>query len=263
MLTALLIPLVFAAVIYALTLVRTALARRAAPGLEAIVLGAITNFFDTLGVGSFDQYPIPLHAYVKAVDRAGERLEIQADVESIEKAGRSYKIVREPFRPQPPTEKTREPLTVHWVVVDAEHSPFNPETLHHMLLAFKGSPTVPLIRVPWNDHVVIKQALDMGWDGVLIPQVNTVEEVKRAVEACRYPPQGRRGFGPRRAGNYYRDQAEYTPRNVQTLDQRSDQFFGVKVRVEPSPELKAGMSALVRLAEDPAVAPVAGREAGL
>lgn len=53
MLTALLIPLVLAAVVYALTLVRTALARRATPGLEAIVLGAITNFFDTLGVGSF------------------------------------------------------------------------------------------------------------------------------------------------------------------------------------------------------------------
>lgn len=50
-----------------------------------------------------------------------------------------------------------------------------------------------------------------------------------------------------------RDQAEYTPRNVQTLDQRSDQFFGVKVRVEPAPELKAGMSAQVRLEEDPAV----------
>ena len=53
MLTALLIPLVLAAVVYALTLVRAALARRATPGLEAIVLGAITNFFDTLGVGSF------------------------------------------------------------------------------------------------------------------------------------------------------------------------------------------------------------------
>ena len=53
MLTALLIPLVLAAVVCALTLVRAALARRATPGLEAIVLGAITNFFDTLGVGSF------------------------------------------------------------------------------------------------------------------------------------------------------------------------------------------------------------------
>ena len=53
MLTAVLIPLVLAVIVYALMLVRAALARRAVPGLEAIALGAITNFFDTLGVGSF------------------------------------------------------------------------------------------------------------------------------------------------------------------------------------------------------------------
>ena len=41
--------------------------------------------------------------------------------------------------------------------------------------------------------------------------------------------------------------AQYTPRNVQTLDQRSDQVFGVKVNVDPAPELKPGMAALVRL----------------
>ncbi len=46
-----------------------------------------------------------------------------------------------------------------------------------------------------------------------------------------------------------RDRAEYTPRNVQTLDQRADQVFGVKVAVAPAPELKAGMAALVRLVE--------------
>jgi hypothetical protein len=55
---------------------------------------------------------------VRAVERQGDRLEIQADVERIEKAARSYKIVREPFRPQPPGEKTRAPLTAHWTVVD-------------------------------------------------------------------------------------------------------------------------------------------------
>jgi len=44
-----------------------------------------------------------------------------------------------------------------------------------------------------------------------------------------------------------RDQAEYTPRNVQTLEQRAEQVFGVKVEVEPAPELKAGMAALVHL----------------
>lgn len=96
-----------------------------------------------------------------------------------------------------------------WIVVDAEHTAMSPEMLHSMLMAFKASETVPLIRVPWNDHVQIKQALDMGWDGVLVPQVNTEEEAAQAVSACRYPPVGTRGFGPRRAGNYYRDQDEY------------------------------------------------------
>lgn len=46
-----------------------------------------------------------------------------------------------------------------------------------------------------------------------------------------------------------RQQAEYTPRNVQTLDQRADQVFGVKVAIDPTPELKPGMAATVRIAE--------------
>ncbi|HEY7863350.1 MAG TPA: HlyD family efflux transporter periplasmic adaptor subunit, partial [Thermoanaerobaculia bacterium] len=44
-----------------------------------------------------------------------------------------------------------------------------------------------------------------------------------------------------------RDRAEYTPRNIQTVDQRMDQVFGVKVEIAPAPELKAGMAALVTL----------------
>jgi HlyD family secretion protein len=46
-----------------------------------------------------------------------------------------------------------------------------------------------------------------------------------------------------------RTQAEYTPRNVQTLDQRMDQVFGVKIGIDPTPELKPGMAATVRLEE--------------
>jgi HlyD family secretion protein len=58
-----------------------------------------------------------------------------------------------------------------------------------------------------------------------------------------------------------RHQAEYTPRNVQTLDQRNDQFFGVKVTIDPAPELRPGMAALVRLIEPAAAgaAPGTGR----
>lgn len=45
-----------------------------------------------------------------------------------------------------------------------------------------------------------------------------------------------------------RERAEYTPRNIQTVDQRSDQVFGVKVAIDPSPDLKPGMAALVVVA---------------
>jgi len=48
-----------------------------------------------------------------------------------------------------------------------------------------------------------------------------------------------------------RTQAEYTPRNVQTLDQRMDTVFGVKVAIDPVPQLKPGMSATVRIEEAP------------
>jgi len=96
-----------------------------------------------------------------------------------------------------------------FVVVDAEHNPFNPETLLSILLAFRGSDTVPMIRVPWNDPVMIKQVLDMGYEGIVTPQTNTSEQARQAVMACRYPPIGTRGFGPARPGRYYRDGGEY------------------------------------------------------
>lgn len=49
-----------------------------------------------------------------------------------------------------------------------------------------------------------------------------------------------------------RSQGEYTPRNLQTLEQRSDEVFGVKVQIDPTPELKAGMAAIVHLETAPA-----------
>ena len=53
MLVALLIPVGLAVIVYALMLLRAAAAARAVPTLEGVILGAITKFFDTLGIGSF------------------------------------------------------------------------------------------------------------------------------------------------------------------------------------------------------------------
>lgn len=96
-----------------------------------------------------------------------------------------------------------------WVFIDTEHSPFSLESLQHVLMAFNGRATVPIVRVPWNDRIRIKQVLDLGAEGILIPMVCSVKEAQDAVAACKYPPVGNRGFGPRRASDYYRDPEEY------------------------------------------------------
>ena len=49
----------------------------------------------------------------------------------------------------------------------------------------------------------------MGWGGILVPQLSSIEDVRRVVSACKYPPLGRRGCGPRRASNYLRDIEDY------------------------------------------------------
>ena len=96
-----------------------------------------------------------------------------------------------------------------WVLIDTEHGGFSNEGLQTCLIAFNGSPTVPMVRVAWNDAVLIKQALDMGADGILIPMVSSAAEARAAVSACKYPPQGTRGFGPRRASDYGRNTDAY------------------------------------------------------
>ena len=53
--------------------------------------------------------------------------------------------------------------------------------------------------------VLIKRALDVGANGIIVPWVNTKEEAERAVQSIKYPPRGLRGFGPRRASLVYPD----------------------------------------------------------
>jgi 2-keto-3-deoxy-L-rhamnonate aldolase RhmA len=92
-------------------------------------------------------------------------------------------------------------LGFDWLLLDGEHSPVGLETMQAMMQSMRNTETcVPIIRVEWNDPVIIKRALDIGAYGVLIPWVNTKEEAEAAVAACKYPPQGIRGCAPRRAG---------------------------------------------------------------
>jgi len=96
-----------------------------------------------------------------------------------------------------------------WVLIDTEHGGLSNEGVQTCLVAFNGSPTVPMVRVAWNDAVLIKQVLDMGADGIMIPMVSSAAEARAAVSACKYPPAGTRGFGPRRASDYGRKTDAY------------------------------------------------------
>lgn len=86
-----------------------------------------------------------------------------------------------------------------FLLIDGEHAPLGLETMQQMMQAMNGSNCTPLVRPQWNDMVIIKRVLDIGAHGVIIPWVNTREEAEYAVSACKYPPDGLRGCGPRRA----------------------------------------------------------------
>src|SRR5262245_17143542 len=86
--------------------------------------------------------------------------------------------------------------------IDAEHNALTLETIQLHLMATRGSDAAAIVRVPWNDPVLIKPILDIGADGVIVPFVRTADDVRRAVAACRYPPEGIRGYGPRRANRF-------------------------------------------------------------
>lgn len=96
-----------------------------------------------------------------------------------------------------------------WLVVDAEHGPLDWGSCVSLLQAMNGSEATPIIRVAWNDPVLIKRALDIGAQGILVPMVNDRQSAELAVKACKYPPQGIRGIGPMRPSHYYLDIIEY------------------------------------------------------
>jgi 4-hydroxy-2-oxoheptanedioate aldolase len=83
-----------------------------------------------------------------------------------------------------------------WLVIDGEHSPNTLTTVLAQLQAVAAYPAVePVVRVAWNDSVMLKQVLDVGAKTVLVPMVQSADEARAAVAAVRYPPHGIRGVG--------------------------------------------------------------------
>ncbi len=101
--------------------------------------------------------------------------------------------------------------SVDFLWIDTEHTHLSYESVLAHLIAARSCGKPALVRVPTSDVGRIKPLLDIGADGIIVPQVRSAEEVRQVVAACRYPPLGTRGFGPRRAAGYGRTagDAEY------------------------------------------------------
>jgi len=102
--------------------------------------------------------------------------------------------------------------------LDIEHEAVNHETVLMHIIATKAGGAASIVRVPWNEPYLAKRILEMGPDGIIFPMVNSCEEAKKAISACLYPPFGTRGFGPRRACDYCReDMNTYISEHIERL----------------------------------------------
>lgn len=97
-----------------------------------------------------------------------------------------------------------------WLTVDLEHSHADLQTAALMFGAIADGGCVPLARVPSCRHDHIKQALDCGAMGIVVPMVMDADEARLAVAAAKYPPAGNRSLGGSlHALNYGASAAEY------------------------------------------------------
>ena len=90
-------------------------------------------------------------------------------------------------------------LGLDWVVIDAEHGHLDWKEILEHIRATVRSNTVALVRIAELNCGLIKRVLDIGADGVVVPWVETAEELKKAVAYSHYPPTGKRGIGAERA----------------------------------------------------------------
>jgi 4-hydroxy-2-oxoheptanedioate aldolase len=82
-----------------------------------------------------------------------------------------------------------------WLVIDGEHAPNDLRSILAQLQALGAAPAAPVVRLPIGETWMIKQALDIGAQTLLIPMVESADQAQALVRATRYPPAGVRGVG--------------------------------------------------------------------
>lgn len=82
-----------------------------------------------------------------------------------------------------------------WITLDMEHGIFSTKCLPDIFRSIELNNKLPLVRLPNKKIEVLAQALDAGTGGIIIPNLNSVAEIKKIIDFCYYPPKGKRGVG--------------------------------------------------------------------
>jgi len=121
------------------------------------------------------------------------------------------------YYPSPPVTETLALAGMDFLILDQEHSPLSAERTMEMAMAAQGAGADAVVRVRRNDTAEIQRALDLGADGVMVPQVESADDAQAARDAARYAPLGERGLSQYvRAGGYVGGEEYTTEQNEST-----------------------------------------------
>ena len=118
------------------------------------------------------------------------------------------------------------------VVLDMEHVPVDVPQAIAIMQAVAGTPAELVVRLPWNDPVMVKRVLDSGAQSLMFPYIQNAEEAAQAVSSTRYPGKGSRGVAAVHRGSRYGTVADYL--------QRAEEEIAVILQLE-TPEAVAAM----------------------
>jgi len=96
-----------------------------------------------------------------------------------------------------------------WIAIDLEHSVITIREAEELIRVINLCGVTSLVRLTSNDPNQIKRVMDAGSCGVIVPMVKSIDDVKQAVDAVKYPPYGKRSVGLARAQQYGRSFDEY------------------------------------------------------
>lgn len=80
-----------------------------------------------------------------------------------------------------------------YAIIDTEHTALDMSHVEAMARGAEAAKITPIVRVYENNPKLILRALEAGAQGIMIPSVQSAEDARAAVRACRYPPEGSRG----------------------------------------------------------------------